>query len=360
VCACKHRDRTARRFDGTKRLWVAGITPSDHGRRYLLYLMLVRERYESQFDLWESLSAGAQAAKSASKHWLGDVYEPKRARLEDDERFDVGSYHEPRPGHAHRSTDAPRAWHEDIAYRRGRPWMLVGDPRLSYIWSEPSILLDEPDGPGRETRNPAGHSTSSLPDSCRQIGDDASRPSARRGRHGRGGISGPVLADGGFEFVPIPDNRRLDERTYGNTRGRFGRPLVEYFPERRRVQQSAQSMHVDPEFETFTYGDPTRPKQRLRELQAGDLSFSMLGSRSGRATDRHPASTSSATSRSPSPASRPASQRPISTAISGGTSMCAMPLCSRSSARHLFSSRVVREAASSRKPREVVRKFVEV
>ena len=30
-------------------------------------------------------------------------------------------------------------------------------------------------------------------------------------------------------------------------------------------------MHVDPEFETFTYGDPTPPKRGLRRLQAGDL-----------------------------------------------------------------------------------------
>jgi len=30
-------------------------------------------------------------------------------------------------------------------------------------------------------------------------------------------------------------------------------------------------MHADPEFETFTYGDPTPPKRGLRELQAGDL-----------------------------------------------------------------------------------------
>jgi hypothetical protein len=30
-------------------------------------------------------------------------------------------------------------------------------------------------------------------------------------------------------------------------------------------------MHVDPEFDTFTYGDPTPPKRGLRRLQAGDL-----------------------------------------------------------------------------------------
>ena len=32
-----------------------------------------------------------------------------------------------------------------------------------------------------------------------------------------------------------------------------------------------QSMHVDPEFDTFTYGDPTAPKAGLRHLKPGDL-----------------------------------------------------------------------------------------
>lgn len=32
-----------------------------------------------------------------------------------------------------------------------------------------------------------------------------------------------------------------------------------------------QPMHVDPEFESFTYGDPTSPKAGLRNLKPGDL-----------------------------------------------------------------------------------------
>lgn len=32
-----------------------------------------------------------------------------------------------------------------------------------------------------------------------------------------------------------------------------------------------QPMHVDPEFESFTYGDPTGPKAGLRHLNPGDL-----------------------------------------------------------------------------------------
>ena len=32
-----------------------------------------------------------------------------------------------------------------------------------------------------------------------------------------------------------------------------------------------QHVHVDPEFETFTYGDPTTPKRSLRNLKPGDF-----------------------------------------------------------------------------------------
>ena len=32
-----------------------------------------------------------------------------------------------------------------------------------------------------------------------------------------------------------------------------------------------QHIHVDPEFDTFTYGDPTTPKRSLRTLKPGDL-----------------------------------------------------------------------------------------
>ena len=34
---------------------------------------------------------------------------------------------------------------------------------------------------------------------------------------------------------------------------------------------AAQHVHVDPEFETFTYGDPTAPKRSLRTLEPGDF-----------------------------------------------------------------------------------------
>ncbi len=34
---------------------------------------------------------------------------------------------------------------------------------------------------------------------------------------------------------------------------------------------ASQHIHIDPEFETFTYGDPTTPKRSLRNLNPGDF-----------------------------------------------------------------------------------------
>jgi hypothetical protein len=89
---------------------------------------------------------------------------------------------------------------------------------------------------------------------------------------GSGGIHAPLFKNGSFEFIPIPDDRNVDERTYGSIIGsRYGRPLIEYFPESRQRSMINRAAHVDPEFETFTYGDPTSPKAGLRHLQKGDL-----------------------------------------------------------------------------------------
>lgn len=88
---------------------------------------------------------------------------------------------------------------------------------------------------------------------------------------GCGGIQGPLFANGDFEFIPIPDDRMLDTRTYGNTKGRSGRPLIDFFPLGRQSKMANQPIHVDPEFTTFTYGDPTTPKRGLRRLVTGDL-----------------------------------------------------------------------------------------
>lgn len=88
---------------------------------------------------------------------------------------------------------------------------------------------------------------------------------------GCGGIQGPIFRDGTFEYIPIPDNFDIDERTYENTRGRSGEKLISYFPEPLRSRMASRSIHFDPEFRTYTYGDPTSPKALLRTLSRGDM-----------------------------------------------------------------------------------------
>jgi hypothetical protein len=50
---------------------------------------------------------------------------------------------------------------------------------------------------------------------------------------------------------------------YGTLVGKNGRPHSEYFPARKQQAAAEQHIHRDPEFETFTYGDPTIPKRSL-------------------------------------------------------------------------------------------------
>jgi hypothetical protein len=88
---------------------------------------------------------------------------------------------------------------------------------------------------------------------------------------GRGGIQGPLFEDGLFEFIPIDDQHGDSKQTYGNTRGLHGHPLIEYFPDHLKDRLRDQAIHFDPEFETFTYGDPTRPKRGLLRLKPGSM-----------------------------------------------------------------------------------------
>jgi hypothetical protein len=90
---------------------------------------------------------------------------------------------------------------------------------------------------------------------------------------GCGGIQGPLFEGKTFEYIPIPDDHGIDSRTYGNTKGRHGgRLLVEYFQgSRLQSKMKDQAIHFDPEFETYTYGDPSRLKSSLRNLVEGDM-----------------------------------------------------------------------------------------
>jgi Nucleotide modification associated domain 3 len=86
---------------------------------------------------------------------------------------------------------------------------------------------------------------------------------------GCGSALAPIFEDGTFEYIPIPevDPDSNESRTYENTKGRKGQPLAYYLPS--RIKDS--SMHFDPEFETFTYGDPTSKRKFLLKLDKDDL-----------------------------------------------------------------------------------------
>lgn len=89
---------------------------------------------------------------------------------------------------------------------------------------------------------------------------------------GSGGMLGPLLRDGSFEYVPIPEDLSEHGRKYGEIHGKKdNRLLSEFFSTKRQARIRDTLAHLDPEFDSYTYGDPTRPKRSLRELEQGDL-----------------------------------------------------------------------------------------
>lgn len=86
---------------------------------------------------------------------------------------------------------------------------------------------------------------------------------------GTDGTLGPIFEDKSFEYIPISegDSKSKEDRTYKNTIGRSGEPLSTYLP--KGIEN--RTMHFDPEFETFTYGDPTSKRKYLLNLGKDDL-----------------------------------------------------------------------------------------
>lgn len=86
---------------------------------------------------------------------------------------------------------------------------------------------------------------------------------------GTDGALAPIFEDGSFEYIPISegDLKSKEERTYKNTMGRSRKPLSTYLP--KAIENRV--MHYDPEFETFTYGDPTSKRKYLLKLGKDDL-----------------------------------------------------------------------------------------
>lgn len=86
---------------------------------------------------------------------------------------------------------------------------------------------------------------------------------------GTDGTLAPIFQDGSFEYIPISegDQQSKEDRTYKNTIGRTGKPLSTYLP--KGIEN--RTIHFDPEFETFTYGDPTSKRNYLLKLSEEDM-----------------------------------------------------------------------------------------
>lgn len=94
------------------------------------------------------------------------------------------------------------------------------------------------------------------------------------------GFHSPLFTDGTFDLIPINEtyndkpkniNRKIVEnRTFQNTKVRTNKFLIEYFPSNKKDKYKNSIIHFDPEFETFTYGDPSFTKNGLLKLQKGD------------------------------------------------------------------------------------------
>jgi len=92
---------------------------------------------------------------------------------------------------------------------------------------------------------------------------------------GSGGCAAPIFEDNSFEFIPIPEiSATSEKRVYINMVGRNGNKIVDLVPNKIKYSHP----HYDPEFETFTYGDPTKIKRnQLSELIPGDLQIFYAG-----------------------------------------------------------------------------------
>ena len=145
LCTCKHKDRASpppersrgpNNNDPWRGIWVAGLCSSTQRRpRGLFYMMLVGETCRSHAAAWELLRA--PLAKSAHRHHFGDIYEP--LKLPCQQPWRSSSYKAHLPGHAHDAKG--RDYDIERSFYRRHPCLLVGDPRHSYLWSQPTIAL---------------------------------------------------------------------------------------------------------------------------------------------------------------------------------------------------------------------------
>ncbi len=97
---------------------------------------------------------------------------------------------------------------------------------------------------------------------------------------GCGGCLAPIYEDNTFEYIPIPDHPwYVNETAYWYSK-MWARNSHHTLDELMPSKYAKFPAHNDPEFDTFTYGDPTRNKRaQLLRMTAGDMILFYAGLR---------------------------------------------------------------------------------
>lgn len=153
LCTCKHYMRTFKNSEDWKKgIWIAGFTSINDGssekdgrnrKNALVYLMKVKDAFESHHDLWYALSVKARMAKNAHKkgNIHGDVF-PPNGKLKDNDKYAYSLYHGPCDLHKHAEKNG---WYKDLKYFYNNRYasLLVGDKNKSFLWDRPLIAAKE-------------------------------------------------------------------------------------------------------------------------------------------------------------------------------------------------------------------------
>ncbi len=93
------------------------------------------------------------------------------------------------------------------------------------------------------------------------------------------GFLSPVFQDLSFKYIPIYYRNKIEiekkeTRTYNDLSNQLNTDIIKYIP----LKYLNKVVHYDPEFETFTYGEPNNPKRgALLKLNTGDLLIFYMG-----------------------------------------------------------------------------------
>lgn len=147
LCTCKHQMRASQSTDAWENnVWIAGFSSRTlfDGKHWLVYLAKIQSAHEAHSDVRKQLSPHARKAKASNVHYLGDVYRPKTPEPKGDARYYPNRYFTPSE-HVHHRKPGDNHWKNDVCYRHagkyGHPALLIADPRLTFLWEQPSIYF---------------------------------------------------------------------------------------------------------------------------------------------------------------------------------------------------------------------------